>query len=288
MLLRVVALTSIVATLAWLVSTKRRADQETEALRSSLLERSERAAHRLTEQELALTRRAAAWLKREAQAYAGDRVTERARSRALFSGLLKQPTVYVRGALAEVASSQGLEQSARESAKDAFVLCLLDPPTARAEKSLLARTKSAYAAGERMQQATGHIALLRDAYVGLPFLRAEWRERIAHAERHQALEELRRSFDRAPLEAAREALTARLLLFAIDEPGERSAASELDGEKPHSVRVGLIDLRSGQLVLRLRRKVDPSNFSEATRAEYARGVDDCSLALDVHEAVAKS
>ena len=61
MLLRVVALTSIVATLAWLVSTKRRADQETEALRSSLLERYERAAQRLphgdvSDRALALTR----------------------------------------------------------------------------------------------------------------------------------------------------------------------------------------------------------------------------------------
>jgi len=139
-----------------------------------------------------------------------------------------------------------------------------------------------------MQQATGHIARLGDAYVGLPFLQAKWREHIAHAEKHQTLVELGRNFDRAPLEAAREALEARLLLFAIDEPGERTAVSELDGEKPHWVRVGLIDLTTGQLLLRLRRRVDPSGLSEVTRAEYARGVDDCSLALDVRQAVTAS
>ena len=294
MVLRVVALTSIVATLVWLVSTKRRADQETEALRSSLVERSARAAHGLTEQELAIAKRAASWLKREAQAYAGDLVTPRAASLPLLSGLLKQPTVYVRGPLAELDNSQGLERSARESAKDAFVLCLLDPPTlpsekaSRSEKAILARAKSAYAAGERMQQATGHITRLGDAYGGLPFLQAAWRERIAQVEQHQTLVELAKSFDRAPLDTAREALKSRTLLFAIDEPGERSAVSELDGEKPHSVRVGLIDLSSGQQLLRLRRRVDPSGLSEATRAEYARGVDDCSLALDVRQAVTES
>jgi len=288
MVLRVVALTSIVATLVWLVSTKRRADQETEALRSSLIERSARAAHGLTEQELAIAKRAASWLKREAQAYSGDLVTPRAASLALLSGLLKQPTVYVRGPLAELDNSQGLERSARESAKDAFVLCLLDPPTGRSEKAILARAKSAYAAGERMQQATGHITRLGDAYAGLPFLQAAWRERIAQVEQHQTLVELAKSFDRAPLDAAREALKSRLLLFAIDEAGERAAVSELDGEKPHSVRVGLIDLSSGQPLLRLRRRVDPSSLSEATRAEYARGVDDCSLALDVRQAVTES
>ena len=79
-----------------------------------------------------------------------------------------------------------------------------------------------------------------------------------------------------------------MLLFAIDEPGERTAVSELDGEKPHWVRVGLIDLTTGQLLLRLRRRVDPSGLSEVTRAEYARGVDDCSLALDVRQAVTAS
>lgn len=287
MLLRAVALTSIAVALVWLVLTKRQADQETETLRASLIERWQRAQAPLTKPELALTQRLAALLKPELQRYPGDLVTARARAPHL-TRLLKQPTVYLRGPLAALGHAAGLEQSSRESAKDAFVLCLLDPPEKRSEKALLSRVKAAYAAGERMQRATKHVTRLGDAFVGLPFLDAGWREQVVRAKHHQELERLESSFARAPLQAAREALQARHLLFVIDEPGAPSAITELDGEKPHEVRVGLLDLVTGQVLLRLRRRVDPSGLSDTTRAEYARGVDDCGLALDVRQAVAES
>lgn len=287
MALRVVALTSIVLALAWLVSTKREADHETSALRASLIERWQRARSPLSPAQLGLPGRLPAWLKPEAGSYPGDVVTQRARAPEL-KRLFAEPSVYLRGPLAELRHARGIEQSARDSAKDAFVLCLLDPPEKRSEKSLLSRARSAYAAGERMQQATGHVSRLGDAFLGLPFLEAGWRERVVSAKQHQELEWLARSFERAPLAAAREALQARHLLFVIDEPGAASTVTELDGEKPHAVRVGLLDLSTGQLLFRLRRNVDPSGLSDATRAEYARGVDDCGLALDVRQAVAES
>jgi len=287
MMLRVVAVTSIVATVAWLVLTKQRADQETETLRTQLVERWQRARQPLSPAELGLSPHLSAWLKPEVQHYSGDLVTERARGPQL-KRLLSQPTAYVRGPLGEMGHGRGLEQSARDSVKDAFVLCLLDPPAERSEKALLSRAKSAYAAGERMQRSTEHVSRLGDAYLGLPFLDTAWRDQVVQAEHHQELERLGRSFELAPIEAARRALKSRLLLFVIDEPGAPSATTELDGEKPHAVRVGLRDLVTGQLLLRLRRQVDPSGFSDITRAEYARGVDDCGLALDVQKAVAES
>jgi len=287
MALRVVALTSIVATLVWLVLTKQRADQETETLRAVLVERWQRARQPLSPSELGLSQRLPAWLKQEVQHYPGDLVTERARAPRL-KRLLSERITYVRGPLAEMGHRRGLEQSARDSVKDAFVLCLLDPPTDRSEKALLSRAKSAYAAGERMQQSTEHVTRLGDAFLGLPFLDTAWREQVVQAKHHLELERLGRSFELAPIAAARQALESRLLLFVIDEPGAASATTELDGEKPHAVRVGLRDLVTGQLLLRLRRQVDPSGFSDITRAEYARGVDDCGLALDVRKAVAES
>ena len=75
------------------------------------------------------------------------------------------------------------------------------------------------------------------------------------------------------------------MLFAIDEPGEAGVAAELDGERPHQVRIGVVDLAADKVLLRLRRKVDPSWISSNARAEFASGIDSCGLALDVHAAV---
>lgn len=288
MLLRVVAIGAIVATVAWLVSTKRAADRETEDLRASLVERWQRASHRLSAKQRSLVLRVKPWFKRSAGKYPGDLVAQALTGAGALAGALKQPTVYVRGALDDVKTGAGLEQSARESAKDAFVLCLLDPPKVRKEKALLGRVRSAYSGGDRMQQATGHVARLGDAVVGLPFLADGWQKQLVDAKHYQELERLQKSFERAPLEGARRAAQAKLLLFAIDEPGEASALSELDGERPHHVRVGLIELETGRQLLRLRRRVDPSTLSETSRTEYARGMDGCALALQVLDALAEA
>lgn len=287
MALRVVSVTAIAAALVWLTLTKRQADQETETLRATLIERWQRARAPLSQRELTLPQQVATLLKPEVRSYRGDIVTARARA-PHWPRLLREPTVYLRGSLAALGQSAGIEQSAREATKDAFVLCLLEPPEKRSEKALLGRVKSAYAAGERMQRATEHVSRLGDAFSGLPFFAEAWRGQIAGAKHHHELQRLESSFARAPLKAARAALQARQLLFVIDEPGAASALTELDGEKPHDVRVGLVDLTTGELLLRLRRRVDPSGFSDPTRAEYARGVDDCGLALDVHQAAIES
>jgi len=57
------------------------------------------------------------------------------------------------------------------------------------------------------------------------------------------------------------------------------------GERAHHVRVGLVDLDKEELLLRLRRHVDPSWITPNVRAEYASGIDAGSLAGDVRAAV---
>ena len=61
--------------------------------------------------------------------------------------------------------------------------------------------------------------------------------------------------------------------------------TELDGERPHDVRIGLVDLTSAKMLLRLRKRVDPTWISMNARAQYASGLDACALAMDVHESI---
>jgi hypothetical protein len=164
------------------------------------------------------------------------------------------------------------------------VLCLFDPPASRSEKALLSRARSAQAGSERWRAAS-HVTRLSDALVGLPLLSRDWERELLAASDERALAKLERTFARAPLEAARRAARAELLLFALDEPRDGSGPTELDGESPHQVRVGLVDLSSEKLLLALRRRVDPGWLSAASRAEYATGIDGCALALDAHALV---
>jgi hypothetical protein len=75
-----------------------------------------------------------------------------------------------------------------------------------------------------------------------------------------------------------------MLLMVMDESGDGKGPTELDGERPHDVRVALVDLASARMVLRLRRHVDPAWIGTAARSEHASGLDGCALAFDVREA----
>jgi len=51
------------------------------------------------------------------------------------------------------------------------------------------------------------------------------------------------------------------------------------------VRVELRELRTGKLLLRLRRHVDPGWISTNVRWEHANGINSCALGLDIREQV---
>jgi hypothetical protein len=263
---------------------RRRAAVELEADRASLLERFRKEATGLTAEQRTVGERIQAFLAQAAGPYPGDAVKGELRGNA-FAGTLARPTVYVRGPVQSFTRLSGLRESASASFVDAFVLCLLDPPSARTEKLLLNRARSAYVGGERIARTAPHVARLYHALAGLPFLSRTWEARVQSAEKARELELLARDFERAPLAGAKQAAKAELLLYAMDEPGDRTVPAELDGERPHHVRVGLIDLVTKTQLLVLRRKVDPSWLSPTSRAEYATGVDACSLALDVRQEV---
>jgi hypothetical protein len=96
-----------------------------------------------------------------------------------------------------------------------------------------------------------------------------------------AVDGLRAEFRAAPTERAMRALKGTVLLCAFDEPGTHDGPTELDGERPHDVRLGLVDLTASKVLLRLRRHVDPGWISTSRRMEYAVGLDACALAFDV-------
>jgi len=271
--------------ISWFVVARHRARQRLESERSALIERARRESGSLTSDEKAVTTRVLAWLVRFAGNYEGDLIADELRSKDALRALLTRPSVYVRGPLASFNGIVGLAESASASRGDAFILCLVDPPASKTEKLLRGKARAAYHGIGRIESAA-RVERLHDAFEGLPFLAPEWEARVRAAEELSEIESLKQRFERAPIAAAKRVAKAPLLLFAMDEPGDKRGPAELDGERPHDVRVGVVDLAAAKLLLRLRRRVDPSFISPAARAEYASGIDSCALALDVHAASA--
>jgi hypothetical protein len=227
------------------------------------------------------------WLVRAAGQYEGDLTNETLRAPGALAALFSDHAVYVRGEQPAFRNAGAVADAAKASSKDAFLLCLLDPPRERAEKAMLAKARLAYSTRGELEAATEHVRPLRDAVLGMPFLSAEFAERVRAAGDRTELVRLRNAFDKAPLAAATRAAKARLLVFVVDEPSAPGGTVELDGEKAHVVRGGRVDLQSASTLLRLRKRVDPAWISAARRVDSAGALDSCSLALDVHESLAK-
>jgi hypothetical protein len=278
-----VALVGIVA----LVSHARRLSAEhLAASRASLLTALHDQFRSLSVSERGLGASVSAMIVRQATPqYAGDTIADPLKTEAGLREALAASTVYVRGAIAGFGNSASLTQSAFDSVKDAFPLCLLDPPDSHTEQALRAKARAANAGGKG-HEAMSHIERLFPLLAVAPLLRSEWERAVSEAESEAELDRLEATFRKAPRDAALRAAKSTQLLLVLDEPGDGAGPTELDGERPHDVRVVLVSLSEERLLLRLRRRVDPSSFSATTRAEYARGVDGCSLALRVRAALA--
>lgn len=271
---------------AWiLIVARQRGHEQLERERGLLLALVKKESSSLSTAQKALPVLAASWLTRYSGTYTGDWIDDELRSELKFQAMLTRPSVYVRGPLATFKSAGGLAESAYGSFKDTFLLCLLAPPATRTEKALLSKARLAHAATESVREKLAHVGRLHDALVGLPYLDPAWQARVEKAEQLFDIEKLRHRFERAPLSSAKQAAKAEMLIFVIDEPGDGNGPTELDGERAHPVRVGVVDLTASKPLLSLRRRVDPSWISAPVRAEYASGIDSCSLAMDVRQGV---
>jgi hypothetical protein len=279
-LLRLAGLGLVLGLVAWVVLAHRQYTKELEAARRSLLQELHARAAVLTDKHKTMTVRGEALLAQLAGTYPGDLVAKELRDTASLTATLARPMVYVRGPLEGFASTTGRAELAEASFRDAFVLCLIDPPTARTEKSLAARARAALGSKARTAVAA-HVERLHSALVGMRFFSAAWEERVQKASNDRELANLSSTLHLAPLDESIRALQAELLLVAMDEPKIGTGPTDLDGSCPHHVRVALIDLDTDTPLLRLRKFVDPGWISNEGRVQYASGINSCELALEV-------
>jgi hypothetical protein len=283
-LLRLFTFIFLIASIASVLHFRRQQALERENRRGALLQTIATEAGKLSRKDRELPRSIAAAIALETAAnYAGDTIAEDLRSRASLDETLSHPIVYMRAPRESLAQPARLAELAESSAKDAFVLCLLAPPDARSEKALRAKASTASAQGKGMQ-ATAHVERLAPLLQVMPLLERGWAERVQGTESIPALHQLQNLLEAAPFPAAVRAAKARQLLLVADETLSATGPTELDGERTHAVRVVLTDLNDGEIRLRLRRTVDPSWLSEATRAQFASGADSCALAMDIRQA----
>lgn len=274
----------IAAALAAIVAiyvTQRRAHDRFEARRAALIAAIEGPSASLNEREKQLLQRTEAPLRMLAGPYEGDLVAPSLRASGL-GPVLGSPTVYARGLLNDFTGGRSIELATETSTKDAFLFCLVDPPPARDEATLVAKVREARRP-ELVAERTPAVALLRDAEFGLPFLLPPFVARVRAARSAFDLVALEQSFAQAPVEGATVAARAHYLLAALDE----GFGAGLDGDRAHDVRVTVVDLVEAKVLLRLRRPVDPTIVSAPSRPRFSVDVDGCTLALDVGAAVAR-
>lgn len=256
-----------------------------ESARARLLDRARGESASLRDADKKAVARALDWLVRLSGPWEGDLVDAALRAEGLAQVIGSRPSIYVRAPIEALADPATISGAAASSPKDSLLFCLADPPPARTEAVLLEKVRVSYGAGSVVETQTANTRRLDELLVGMPFLLPPWSESVRAAPDRAALVRMQRDFDRAPIARAKQAARAPLLLVAMDEPGSGGGPTELDGERPHAIRLFLVDLDEGKLLLRARKVVDPSWISAAKRPHYARGLDSCAFAFDVHEEV---
>ncbi|PKN47338.1 MAG: hypothetical protein CVU63_06530 [Deltaproteobacteria bacterium HGW-Deltaproteobacteria-20] len=218
------------------------------------------------------------WVVRLAGPYEGDLVSDQVRLSGGLRAQLKRPVVYVRGPLTDLARSDQIPMAANASMKDSLLLCLLDPPSSTTEDEVLAKVR-----GANFTLLAPNIRRLHEAEAGLGVLRPSWEDRVGAAPDRKALASLQRDFTRAPIEDGKLAASAEVLVVAIDEPPEgevRGAAAD----HPHAVRLGIVDLRSDTVLVRLRRPTNPSAVGAEARTAFGRAVAGCQTGVQLQDA----
>lgn len=290
---RLVALLRLGAVLAMatvggaMLLAQRHEHSELEQTRAALLGTWSAQALPITPKEREFLGRTERTLASFAGAYPGDQIAPGVPGVTLAQ-ILARPSIYIRGPAEAFKTPEGIARAASDSDKDTLLLCLLDPPASRDEKLLLVTARLTLAAGVPFQQLAPNVRRLRDVVEGLPFLLPPWAERVRNAPRLPELLRLERELKRAPIAGAKSALRAELLIAVLDEPNDPGGVTELDGEHSHQVRIMVRELATEKLLLRLRRQVAPDWITQSRRAKYARELDGCKFALDVHDATRAS
>lgn len=200
--------------------------------------------------------------------------------------IMSRPITYLRGPIDGFDESH-LGETARGSDIDALAYCLLDPPATRREKEVRTRASAVdYPTGD-IREKTKHLHRFSDIVEGMPFFSRPFREIIQSTSDIRVLERQERALSLAPIEQAKAAAAAHVLMIAVDEPSDGTGPTEIDGEAPHFVRLLIADLDTDEVLVSVRRHVDPSWISQARRAVDARALDSCALAHDLRLELAR-
>ncbi len=192
------------------------------------------------------------------------------RSAGSFDATLRRPALYLRASAAELRDARGIDDAARGSIKDAFLVCLLYPPASTSERDLLVKVRGVYFAGAKVDDETASVRRLAEARIGLAVLAPAFENSVRAAQDRNALKRLRQELQKAPVELAKKAALAELLLIVADG---RSGA-----------RVTLVDLAGKKTLLRVRRRTEELALS-SLGSSHRDELEACSLAVAVRRAV---
>jgi hypothetical protein len=210
------------------------------------------------------------WITSTAGADAPDLVDPALRAPGALDALLRRPAVYVHGAAVEMHEARGVDDAARSSDKDAFLVCLLQPPKSATERALLDKVKGVYFGGAKIDDETASVRRLAEARLGLAAIGPAVESATRAATELAPLHKLRRDLTAAPLDKARKATAAELLLVVADAGPD--------------ARVALVDLGADKVLLRLRRHLEAPAASPQG-ALHREQMEACNLAYTVRRAV---
>jgi hypothetical protein len=206
-----------------------------------------------------------------------DVVDPSLRAPGALDALLRRPAVYVRAELADLRDVRRIDDAARGSGKDAFLLCLLTPPPSSSERDLLTKVRGVYFGGTKVDEDTPNVRRLVEARLGLAVLGPAFEGTVRATRELSALKRLRKELDGSPIELAKKAAGAEILIVVAESPVETNTSAS-------SARVSLVDLAAKKVLLRVRRRVDERGLSPMG-ALHREQIEGCGLAFAVRRSV---
>ena len=273
-LMRFASLAIVVFAVGYMISKRHAAKSALETQRTTLLETWTKKTSEITPDDKKALARDEALLESLAGVYEGDYAQPTALTRTI---------VYVHGPIESFRSTATIPKAAAQSLDDAFSRCFIDPPRTKNEKDVLPKVRAIYTGPSG---STKNLERLETAYATERLLSPDWIARAKSTTSERQLATMQNELDHTPFDRALVAWRAELLLAVMDEPGNTNVPAELDGERPHDVRVALVETKTGHAVLRMHAHVDPSVWSAATRPNYATGLDACALAFEARALLA--
>ncbi|WP_437275036.1 hypothetical protein WME90_27720 [Sorangium sp. So ce375] len=206
-----------------------------------------------------------------------DVVDPSLRAPGALDALLRRPAVYVRAPRAELGDVRRIDDAARGSDKDAFLLCLLQPPPSSSEHDLLTKVRGVYFGGTKVDEETANVRRLAEARRGLAVLGPAFEGSVRAARDVAALRRHRKELDQSPIELAKKAAGAEVLIIVAESPVETKTSAS-------SARVSLVDLAAKKVLLRVGRRVDEQGLSPMG-VLHREQIEGCGLAFAVRRSV---